>query len=306
MGTFATLPDRLDCPRNSGVYFGPYFASSTVTTQSSDDELERGLSDTFISRLLVRLYQAYVQQNHSPSKVQKSQVVTELQVPHCLFSIDSNQCTVIHNNPTRSVMINVSLKIPHECPVKISVFSNATVVNHNSNARPQIQGTILASSKLVEDSNDTMILSIPTSTTKITIQVLDLNDEEASTMYLSEFKLSNAELSHISDRLWINNQLLRVEPIYGIYNNKNNNSSNTETSTQDHDSLCETIDGGNCVVCMSSKVNVCLIPCRHACLCQGKIPFLQEFNFSGCMLGLQCGKCPVCRTSVEHQLWLQL
>lgn len=72
---------------------------------------------------------------------------------------------------------------------------------------------------------------------------------------------------------------------------QNNQSSPVTSISQNVNAEIQSFDE-ECVICLSDKKNVTLLPCRHLCVC------------NSCLVHID--KCPVCRTSFDEYVQINL
>ena len=108
------------------------------------------------------------------------------------------------------------------------------------------------------------------------------DNEQAQITY---FDVKNGEAIPIKQTLFTNNELYKLDDIYGMEEEE----ALTGVAV---DGVADDDEANVCVICITDEKDTTIMPCRHMCLCSACANDLRK----------NTNKCPICRTEIESLL----
>jgi len=113
---------------------------------------------------------------------------------------------------------------------------------------------------------------------------------QAQTTYakLKQDEHGEWQIQVLKQKIWVKGVSYELQEIYGMEAANRKHHSSTEASGGPSGAAgvsYDELEGGECVICMSSDRDTMVLPCRHMCMCQECAAALKT----------QTSKCPICR-----------
>lgn len=129
----------------------------------------------------------------------------------------------------------------------------------------------------LKDGHYPLIIKMETKTDR-----MDLPKKRLYTYFAFKYNGSTYESKFLKQKFEVHGVAYIIDDIYGIANSDLNANANME--------------GKDCTICLTNKINTVVLPCKHMCLCLECATDLKERNNQ---------KCPMCRQNVDNYLILK-